>query len=81
MKKSSTKEFYFCTRPRLAQLLIDVGCGYRLCTNPWEPTRKAWQFDINVTLIETVRSYYDEIGKPLPPSTAFIFQTAEVCEA
>lgn len=80
MNHSNTRT-YFCTRPRLAQLLIDAGYSYRLCTNPWEPTRRAWQFDVTAELVKMVKHFYAEIGKPLPPSTVSIFQTAEVGEA
>lgn len=69
---------YFCTRPKLAELLISEGCTATLTVNPFTPGRAAWRFAVTPELVEIVTDYYQSIGKPLPPSAAKAFQLLEV---
>lgn len=57
---------YYCTRPRLASLLMEKGYAADLKLNPWNKTKRAWVFPLTPDLAETVLNYYTEIGQRAP---------------
>ena len=71
---------YFCTRPQLAEKLIQRGFKPERTINPWSPDRAAWRFDITSELATFVEAFYKEIGNPLPGSTERAFAAAGVME-
>lgn len=76
----SNKVQYYCTRPQLAEKLIRRGFKPERTINPWSPDRAAWRFDITPELVTFVKSFYKDIGKPLPGSTVRAFAAAGVME-
>lgn len=58
------KEF-FCSRPRLAALLLAAGFEAKSAVNPWTGNA-AWLFTVSPELAAVVADYYAQIGKQLP---------------
>ena len=59
---------YLCTRASLASILLDSGEEGHVVANPFNTSLMAWQFKITPTLVQTVSSFYQDIGKPIPSS-------------
>lgn len=59
-------EDYYCTRPRLASLLMEKGYTAELKPNPWDGKKRAWVFPLTADLAETVLNYYTDIGQRAP---------------
>ena len=57
MKETKHGGTYFCTRPRLASLLISMGFDGRLVTNPYDTNRAAWSFVKTDELLRVVSDY------------------------
>jgi len=57
---------YYCTRPRLASLLMEKGYAAELKMNPWDGKKRAWVFPLTPDLAETVLDYYQGIGQKAP---------------
>lgn len=53
---------YFCTRPRLASLLISKGFVGQLVVNPYDPNRPAWTF-VKVGELDRVVADYLEASE------------------
>lgn len=49
---------YFCTRPRLAVLLMEKGFDARKVPNPYNPNFAAWEFPNCAELREIVSNFY-----------------------
>lgn len=56
-------ETYFCTRPRLASLLISKGFDGQLVTNPYDRKRPAWSFAKNNELVRVVSDFLKASGQ------------------
>lgn len=52
---------YFCTRPRLAALLMENGHEARKVKNPYNPSYAAWAFDDTPEVRAIVADYYEQI--------------------
>lgn len=55
------KDFYLCTRPSLASILMENGYTCKRVPNPFSPKRMAWQFKNGDDLQEIVSDYYASI--------------------
>ena len=60
MKQS---DYYLCTRPSLASLLMGKGYTCKRVPNPFSPKRMAWQFENGNDLQEIVSAYYANIKR------------------
>lgn len=65
-----TKEQFLVTRPALAARLMEAGADAQISKNPFSPGRTAWLFRLEPMAAEVARSFYAEIGKPLPQRLA-----------
>lgn len=62
---------FMVTRPTLAMRLMNSGIEGELTAHPFDKTKKAWLFDADARTVAIARSYYEEIGKPLPRSLSY----------
>lgn len=65
MKETKHGATFFCTRPRLASLLISLGFSGRLVTNPYDPNRPAWSFVKVGELDRVVADYLKTPGQEM----------------
>lgn len=68
-----TRREYFCTRPKLAAMLISAGVRTTKVANPFSEGgqhRKAWYAELNEQSAAIISSYFAGIGKPLPNAVA-----------
>ena len=52
------QETYFCTRPRLASLLMEKGYVGTRVVNPYHQERQAWTFPADNALMQIVSNYF-----------------------
>lgn len=52
---------FFCTRPRLAVMLMENGFTGRIVPNPYNPSYKAWEFDNTPEVRAIVADFYSQI--------------------
>lgn len=52
---------FFCTRPRLAVLLMENGHEARKVPNPYNPRYAAWEFDNTPEVREIVADFYEQL--------------------
>ena len=57
---------FLCTRFNLAAELVSRGYSAEKITNPFRPEFSAWLFQLSPDLAEIVKTYYLNIGKPIP---------------
>lgn len=62
-KKGETVESYFCTRPRLASMLMSKGYKATPVTNPYDPERAAWTFPADDGLLQIVSDFYTQLKR------------------
>lgn len=61
-----TEQFFYCTRPRLTEILIGRGHTPEIQQNIFIPEYKTWKFPINADLAESVAAFYTEWEEPVP---------------
>lgn len=67
------RNFFLCTRPRLAALLMARGATVHPVSNPFardDTHRQAWDVSLTDKSAAIIRNFYMDIGKPVPASVA-----------
>ena len=64
-----SKQYYLCTRPRLASMLIERGEKATATKNPFardDTHRQAWDIELTPNAASIISGYFVKINKPIP---------------
>lgn len=68
-KATENEQIYFCSRPRIASMLIELGYKCTIKPSPFREGWYSWDFPITGDLALIVSDYYlNTIQKPVPVS-------------
>lgn len=66
MQNHHAVDKYYCTRSSLCQKLVMNGYRCESVPNVYDPTKKAWSFDLTPQMAREIYDYFMHLGRSSP---------------